>query len=194
MFTTSRRYRWLLATCGLLTAGAVVGPIVVYWKRNDVYWLLARQPTSEELTNVLGGSQVVAILRKPDRVEAARIAPPTFERSWEPIEYEELEIKEKVPAEIAADISHVLVTPAENREDDPVSCVPIYGVRVSFFQGMDRVDVYFCFECGILAVHLNDKAVGGNHFRYRYQRLIRDVQQLFPYDQRLAKLANERRH
>jgi len=162
-------------------------------------WLLAPQPTYAELIKDLGGEEVAAVLRHPNQTESVLLDPPAFDETRETHDFAAHNLKVAsditvVPDEIAADVSQTLLSPDQLREALPKSCIPVYGVRMSFFQKENRVDVYFCFECAILAIYLNDKPVGGHAFDFCYRRLMSDVRKIYPRNERLAKLAAERRH
>jgi hypothetical protein len=157
-----------------------------------VVGIIGTQPTSAELIKELGGNEVASVLRSSDRVEAALIEPSQELRYEDPTKYRTISGPDLVASNTAASIGHTLLAPEEHRDlDVRKGCIPRYGVRVTFLAATDRVDVYFCFECAILAVYLNDKPVGGLNFDFAYRRLIADVQLIFPEHKGLAKLAKD---
>jgi len=145
------------------------------------------------LIAVLGGDEVERVLRDHDRAEAALIEPPSDDPNIPPHKYIELAKPQAVAAELSANISRVLLNPKDHASIPPKSCITRYGVRISFFAKQARVDVYFCFECAILAVYLNDKPAGGLSFDVAYRRLITDVRKIYPQHEGLAKLLARRR-
>ncbi len=193
--------------------------LVVVWcltPRTTTLWLFGRRPTVAEHRKYLGGDRVVEILSKPDRAAAVLLnppirleeiegpvpaesgsdsepaTPPAPSKFWRANEYPVATEPIPVDPAIAAAISHIL-TNRGNFPDDGTrfGCLPVYGVRVSFFSAADRVDVYFCFECAMLAIYLNDQPVGGFRFDLPYRRLMAIVRKIFPDNERLAKLARE---
>jgi len=120
----------------------------------------------------------------PDRVEAVLLdLPKNLGRNDpEPREYEVVSEAYTVPPEVARDVSEALTTPNLHRMIDPgaKSCTTRYGVRMSYYAGDDRLDLYFCFTCMDLAVYLNDKPVGAMQFIFICKRLLTDMKAIFP--------------
>jgi hypothetical protein len=65
---------------------------------------------------------------------------------------------------------------------------PIYGVKVSFFGTDERVDVYFCFKCGDLAVAHDGEDLGRADFNNRSATFVKAVKELFPNDEAIQSL------
>ena len=61
-------------------------------------------------------------------------------------------------------------------------CEPIFGVRLEFTQGDKAVDLFFCFECDILAVYFGGKPVGSEDFDTMRPQLVEIAQKVFPED------------
>jgi len=186
-----RRYvQW---GCGLFAAAVVALIVVSILFPATANRALTPRLSRAQLIADLGGEQVAAVIGNYDRAEAALVEPPANDKHYEPHEYVVLGKPQPVAAQVAADISHTLLDPNEHSGDSPKSCIPRYGVRLSFFAKADRVDVYFCFECAILEVYLNDKPAGGLSFELPYRRLITDVLKIYPDHQALReRLANWR--
>lgn len=175
--------------CGLLIAVVALALVLAVSFPRATFRLMANRPTEAQLIQSLGGDQVVAVLRNYERAEIALISPPEDGRQFPPNEYREIANPLPLSAEIAGDISRTLIDRRENVDNSTKkSCAPRYGVRVSFFAGADRVDVYFCFECSIFAVCLNGKPVGGNDFELAYRKLIGLVRKVYPDHEGLAEL------
>lgn len=161
---------------------------------HQVGWLLSRQVNDAEHTRQLGGELVRAALRNPERAEAVLLKPASEYPTGEPHDFVAASDPQFIDSAVAADIGQILNTrslfpaPAGAK-----ACIPNYGVRLSFYSGNDRVDIYLCFECAILVIELNDKSPIGLNFDYAYHRLITAVCKIFPDNDRLAKLAQKRR-
>ena len=178
--------------CGLSIAIVAITIAYLASQPKQSRWLLSRQPTYAELIANLGGEDVAAVLRQPDRAEAVLLEPPNFDKSWNAHEFKIASDTITVASEPSREISQTLISPDQFREIPPKSCAPIYGVRLTYFAKEGRVDIYFCFECALFATYLNEKPVGGGAFDFCYHRLIDAVRKIYPDNARLAKLATER--
>jgi hypothetical protein len=178
--------------CGLFLAIVAITIAFFALQPKRSRWLLSRQPTYAELIANLGGEEVAAVLRQPDRAVAVLLEPPNF-RSWNAHEFKVVSDAIAVAPEVSSEIAQTLVSPDQFREIPPKTCLPIYGVRLTYFAKEGRVDIYFCFECALFATYLNEKPVGGGSFDFCYHRLIDAVRKIYPDNARLAKLATEHR-
>ncbi len=70
-------------------------------------------------------------------------------------------------------------------------CIPDYGVRIQFQHDSDEVDVLLCFECNILLVYHNGKAVGGEDFDDGRPQLVEIAKAVFPDDEVIQSLKPE---
>jgi hypothetical protein len=124
------------------------------------------------LIDVFGGLGNVNTVRRATKVEAALLAEPVFGRTpndeqrqnWSPSDYPINGDPVVLSRNAANEVSQALTSTRTYAWDSAKSCIPIYGLKLSFIDDTDRVDVYLCFECDILAVAHNDKIVGGEDF------------------------------
>jgi hypothetical protein len=150
-----------------------------------------RPATYADLLKGLGGERVAAILRTPDKVEAVLLKPPDWKRGYGAHEY--LVIAEPVAVDEATskDIAEALLTPELHQIVLAAkACLPIYGVRVTYWSGDERVDLNFCFQCAILAVYHSGEAVGGMSFDFVSKRLKDDAIRIFPSEPALKNVPN----
>ena len=128
----------------------------------------------------------MATIREATRVEAYRLAAPSGrELSAEdasPLEYEVTSVPAVVPAERAKKLAQALLSPQTYEWEAAKACVPIYGVKISFFKGSERVDVFFCFACDVLAVASGDSVFGAEDFDHSRLLFVQIVKELFPDD------------
>ena len=66
-------------------------------------------------------------------------------------------------------------------------CSPTYGVKARFTCGQTTVEVLFCFECDILAVHASDRMREEN-FDFNRNALLKIARQTFPRDDEIRAL------
>jgi hypothetical protein len=140
---------------------------------------------------VFGRGSLEAI-KNPERVEAVRLKTDvgaTEEMDGDLPKLSSLGTPVAVPGPTASRMAARLLARDTYEFDSPKGCVPTYGVRISFIRGADRTDVFFCFECSILAVLQNDKVVGYGDFDPARAELLKDVQQLFPHDTAIQSLS-----
>ncbi len=139
------------------------------------------------MSRLFGGGENMSIVRDATRVEAYRVTPPSGSNPMEdytsPLDYEVVTEPVAVPAEMAREMSRALLLPATYSWDSAKACGgPVYGVKLSFFQDSERVEVYFCFQCSMLAVVSDDRVLGGEDFDNAEALFISAVKKLFPED------------
>lgn len=147
---------------------------------------------SGRVTALYGGPAAMRALLQPDKVEsyritsAFRIKPGTVTtgklHAW-PV----LAGPTPVPADSARRLADLL------RKDiyewsSAKGCEIIPGVAVRFSRSGTELDVVFCFECDILVVYLNGRAVGSEDFDRAHQDLAAIVRALYPDDAEIQKL------
>jgi hypothetical protein len=143
---------------------------------------LAYAEKKKTAADVLGGDAVVAIIAKPDKVEVYRLKDQTHKEK--PSEYESSSGPLDVDVMTAQDLSAVVTAFDTYERNAAKGCKPIYGVRTTFIQGKQQVDVVYCFACDILTVYLNGKAVGHGEFDPGHKQLVRLAQRMLPkYDE-----------
>jgi hypothetical protein len=179
--------------CGLMVAIFVLAAGSLAFLPRRIFDF-GRQLTKAELIAILGGDRVAAVLSHPDRVHSVLLNPPPEGAMWDAHNFSVASDEKPVESAIASEIATTLLSPDQQREYPPVSCEPIYGVRTSYFADDDRVDIYFCFECSLLTVYLNNQPVAGINFSFSYRPLITAVQKIHPDNPRLQKLAVRRRN
>jgi hypothetical protein len=139
------------------------------------------------MSRLFGGGENMAIVREATRVEAYRVVPPPGTEQMvdyiSPLDYKVVAGPVVVPAEMEKEMSKALLSPETYGWDYAKACGwPVYGVKLSFFQGSERVDVYFCFKCSVLAVVRDDRVLSGEDFDNAEQVFIEAVKELFPQD------------
>ena len=164
--------RWLLAVAVVVAA---VGAIYVA--------IVGPSP----IPRLFGGLENMAIVREATRVEAYRVVPPPGSRPMEdfisPLDFTVASEPTTVPAEMAKELATTLLSPNTYFLGGAKACgYPVYGVKLSFFRGNDRVDVFFCFQCGDLAVTRDEKEFGISDFYPSKRSLVQAVKTLFPDD------------
>ena len=141
------------------------------------------------LSRVLGSAENIAIVRDATRAEAYRLAPPEGVdpqfTEVSPLEYEVTGGPVAASMELAEQLKETLLSP----ETYPMrwmmakECgLPVYGVKLSFYQGDERVDVYLCFGCSDLAVVREESACDPADFSRGKRVLLDAVKELFPQD------------
>lgn len=151
----------------------------------------SRQPDTVVAEKVFGGKSNLEIVQKAEKVETIRLVTdidrlPEHEKAL--ADYPTVGVPKKVPAEIAARVAATLAAPGSYVWDSPKGCVPIYGVRMSFVRGEDRIDILFCFECDILLVLCNNRLVGSGSFDLAHDSLLKEIKVLFPDDPAIQEL------
>jgi hypothetical protein len=140
---------------------------------------------------VFGGGANLAIVARPERVEAYRVGPlpEGVDRDAAMLsDYLVVAGPIELPKEIAGEASAALVSPGTYMWDAAKACVPVYGVKLSFIRGSERVDVLVCYECLILRVGRDGQAVGGGNFDYGEAALIKAAKAAFPGDAEIQAL------
>jgi hypothetical protein len=171
--------RQLIALVAVL---ALLGGVYAYFNRSPV-------------TELFGGRRNVEIVRAPMRVEAYRLGDPPG--GLPPVDYiSALDYPVAagpfvVADGVAANLSKALLSRDTYGWDYAKACgPPIYGVKLSFYQDEDRVDVYLCFVCGFLDIGRDGKTFGGEDFDRAEAVFIEAVKRLFPADAEIQKLGN----
>lgn len=139
------------------------------------------------MSRLFGGAENMAIVREATRVEAYRVVPPPGSRPMEdfisPLDFTVASEPTTVPAEMAEELATTLLSPNTYFWGAAKACgYPVYGVKLSFFRGNDRVDVFFCFQCGDLAVTRDGEKFGIGDFSSLERPFVAAVKQLFPDD------------
>jgi hypothetical protein len=174
------RIAWL-ALCGIVLALVAV-----------VAWYVLR---GNPIDRVFGSRANAAIVSQASRVEAYRLGPLPKQINWQnalPADYPIIGGPVLLAPAIAADVSNALTSPKSYLWDAVKGCIPTYGVKFSFFRDADRMDVLLCFECDILWVSRDGRAVGGEDFDNSRALLVRAAKTAFPDDALIQKLQEDR--
>jgi hypothetical protein len=153
--------------------------------------LAPRAPTLPEL---FGGAKNLALVRQPEKVVAHRLADIPYEEIDEhtmPWDFKPVGEAVEAPPEVAKRVAKALTTRESYRWDDAVKACgwPTYGVRLDFISGKRRIEVYFCFRCGDLAVVENGRRLGGRDFGPSQDQLAREMKAIFPNDEVIQALS-----
>ncbi|BBO32344.1 hypothetical protein PLANPX_1956 [Lacipirellula parvula] len=129
------------------------------------------------------------MLRNATEVTAWRLMPPAHWQTGMPAaapeEFQVAGDPVQLSRGAAYELQQLLATPGSYRFFAPIveECgPPDYGVKFSFINGGDEVDVYVCFKCRALAVTRSDRTNGEADFDPSASRLVAIAQELFPGD------------
>ena len=139
------------------------------------------------MTRLFGSAENLTIVREATRVEAYRLAPLNgvnpVDVDTSPLEFRTTAGPVIVKSELSETLQEALLSSQTYRWWGVKECgYPIYGVKLSFFRGSERVDVYFCFKCAVLAVVRDEQVVGRADFDHGERIFIDAVKKLFPQD------------
>jgi len=145
------------------------------------------------IPRLFGGLENMAIVREATRVEAYRLAPPEgvdpFLVDTSPLEYQTTAGPVTLNSDLAETLQATLIAPQTYQRDAAKACGrPVYGVKLSFFRGSERVDVYFCFKCAVLRVVRDDQLLGGANFDHGERVFVDAVKELFRQDAEIQKI------
>jgi hypothetical protein len=144
-----------------------------------------------------GGIESTAIMAAPSSVKAWRTAGSLQPDSASPGDYyQKFGEAVLVATNLAQRLSKVLLAEKSYypRSDGVAkACHPDPGIVITFFNGKEDIDVFFCFECNILeAVRTakGEKAMPGlrSDFDPSRAKLLRIMKQIFPKDLRIQSL------
>jgi len=149
--------------------------------------VVAGRPDDGRVADLYGGEANLAVVARPDRVTASRL-----ERA-EPLGTIPAEDAVKVgpvpvPEELARSISKALASGDSYLWDVAKGCIPSYEVRLRFERGDERIDVYLCLNCKVLAIRKGNQELGGEDFDPIFPLLLKAAQQLFPDDEPIQSL------
>jgi hypothetical protein len=89
---------------------------------------------------------------------------------------------------IGANVSDALLSPNSYLWDIAKSCIPTCGVKLSFVRNANRIDVLLCFECDILCISRDGRAIGYANFDNAREMFVRAAKQAFPDDEVIQNL------
>jgi hypothetical protein len=153
-------------------------------------------PTETALVRVFGNAKAVEVLRHPDRVEVQRLVGKYLSGDTDVSLLASYPAKGdafQIPTDVASGISAALLNGENFGYRDMPNCATRYGVRLTYFRGADRVDVLFCFECGVLETFWNQRSIHSQSFA-SYNLFAAAMKELFPHDEQIQaiKLRDER--
>lgn len=148
------------------------------------------------MSRLFGSAESLAIVREATRVEAYRLAPPNgvnrVHVDTSPLEYRTTAGPVIVKSELAEALQETLLSPQTYRWRVVKECgYPVYGVKLSFFRGSERVDVYLCLKCSVLAVVRDEQVVGIADFDYGERVFFDAVKKLIPQDAEIQAIRNQ---
>lgn len=145
------------------------------------------------IKRLFGGRSSLSTATNADRVEVTRLDAPS-EQKFGLIEtlptYPVLASPVVPGSDDAARLTELLTSPS-SYEWDPEwakSCIPSFGVQVTFHRGGERVDVLLCLDCAILMVFEEGDHVGTAHFDPADEQIVRLIQKMFPEDEEISQL------
>ncbi|WP_428304778.1 hypothetical protein [Lacipirellula sp.] len=139
------------------------------------------------LMQVFNSAANMEVVRTAARVEARRVhLPAGVEYPNDdilPTDYVVAAASTQVPEPLVQILTERLLATATYEVDAAKACgLPVYGVMLSFFRDEERVDVYFCFHCGDLAVVREGVVQGRGDFSKADDDFVRAAKELFPDD------------
>lgn len=146
---------------------------------------------AERLSSLFGDKEAQAVVAKPTKVHAYRLADNSFyQRAVK--DYKTIAGPVAVEDALAKSLGQVLLDEKSYLWDVGKGCDPSYGVRLEFIQADKTTDVFFCFDCNILDVYVNGKPVGGEDFDDVRPQLVKAMQKIFPDDKVIQGLKAQR--
>jgi hypothetical protein len=136
--------------------------------------------------NGLGGTENAAIIAGPSSVKAWRTVGSMQPDSGSSADYyKKFGQAVLVSTNLAKRLSKVLLAEKSYFRANGMNkaCAPAPGVVVTFSNGKDEVDVFFCFECNILVVQGMR-----SDFDPSRAKLLRIMKQIFPKDPQIQSL------
>jgi hypothetical protein len=166
--------------------GAVMVVAVIAATAGAKWFLTARSSATPELRKLYGGSEGFAVLQKAERIEAFRLNH-NYRAGQEPTVTEG-------PITVSQPVAQQLISVLSAHEaygwNYAKGCIPVWGVRLSFYHGADRVDILLCFQCNLLLVSLNGTQTTGDveDFDPIRPQLVQAMKAIFPNDQVIQNL------
>lgn len=155
--------------------------VIVLALAGGIIWIpamsgVAGEAPPRELLKLYGGLKGFVVLHTPERVEAFRLSHTTGEEptvTAGPVKVDQKVVKQLVSA-LSARQSYGW--------EYGKGCIPVWGVRLSFYRHNDRIDILLCFDCDILRVSLNGKPIEHEDFDPIRPQLVRAMKAIFPND------------
>ncbi|MBA3480316.1 MAG: hypothetical protein H0T51_00740 [Pirellulales bacterium] len=168
----------------VVTACAIIGGAYAYFNRSP-------------LVKLFGGVSNMRVVRHPTRVEAYLLGDPPGgsppEHYVSPLDYPVTAGPIVVPSNSVGIISEALLAnDTYGWEWDKACGPPVYGVKLSFYQAKDRLDVYLCFQCDVLTTARDGQVFGSEDFDNARHVLVKALKQVFPNDKVIEELSEQR--
>lgn len=161
----------------------VVGAGGAWWWEQSRRYYANRLP---DVAEKFGGDEGLDVIKNPTKVEAFRITPRSADIDWRDAVPDDHPVTAGPVPLSAADVEKVSAALVSPRSyywgDKKKACKPVYGVKLSFFRGEDRIDVMLCFACRMLWLARNGVTTGGGNFDAIQPVLARAVKAAFPDD------------
>lgn len=139
---------------------------------------------------LFGGPRGVETLLHPEQVVAFRLGRPPGNQGGSvgikayPVTVGPVD----VPPDAAQALAKLLLDDRSYSWDTMKSCTPEYGVRTTFIQGDEEIEVNFCFECGRALVRRDGQTIRVHDFDPSAQQLTALIRPLFPDDPQIQAL------
>ena len=136
------------------------------------------------LPQIFGGADAIATMNAPDKVEAwCAIAPHKLEeekRGGKKVtqtkgklaDYLIIKGPVEVDAQAGAEIAAILQRNQYKWDPPYVDCLPNPGFAAQYTKGTNSVQIFFCFECGILETYFNGKKTRKMEFSHEGLRAL----------------------
>jgi hypothetical protein len=100
-----------------------------------------------------------------------------------------------VPSDLAKSLIEQLSNPSSYDYDPGSSkmCIPMPGFVIAFTRAEGEVDIFLCFECDILAVHVGENFKAEADFDPSHNELLRIIKTLYPNDEKVQSLRERKR-
>lgn len=130
------------------------------------------------IPQIFGGADAIITMNTPDKVQAWRtIAPHKLEEeksggkkvtqtTGKLADYLIVRGPVEVDAQAGAEIAAILQRNQYKWEPPYVDCLPNPGFAVQYTKGTNNVQIFFCFECGILVTYFNGNRARGSEFNH----------------------------
>ena len=137
--------------------------------------------STSQLLPIFGSQQVIDIVQASTDVHAYRLADAGYYQD-DLADYEHAGEPVRVPGADREILRDLLLDEGSYELEMAKGCEPVFGLGVSFARGEQAVDILFCFQCHILAVYQDGRAVGDEDFDPARTRLVTLVKKFFPND------------
>jgi hypothetical protein len=175
---------WFIAICLALSLG---------------YFAWHRLSPRIDLEKLFGGPGNLQIVRSPDKVQVWKTEGFLNRQSDSRPEQRAFYRKGGEPKTVPSDLSKSLTEKLSNRSSyysdtgSSKACVPMPGFVIAFTRAEGEVDIFLCFECGILAVQVGEKFKAEADFDPSHNELLRIIKTLFPDDENVQSLRERKR-